>query len=119
MEYARVNKLLPFLQKAIAEGVTLTIHTNNVESYETSKQAELLEAIMLLREIGVQLTMHQALQQRIAIIDEKIVWYGSVDFLAFGRRDSNALRFVDSDTAGEFLALYQEAPGEQMIIEEA
>ena len=74
--------------------------------------------IARLREIGAQVTTHQVLQQRCAIIDEKIVWHGSVNFLAFGRRDSDMLRFVDSDTAGEFLDLYKEVTGEHMMIEE-
>ena len=61
---------------------------------------------------------HQELQQRYAVIDESIVWYGNVDFFAFGRKDAEALRFVNSDVAGELLGLSQENCEEQMMIEE-
>ena len=118
IQSGRVSKLLPVLQETITAGVTIAIHTKEAESYEKSKQSECQGMLAQLRNIGVQVTTHQVLQPRCAIIDKKIVWYGSVDFLAFGRRDSDALRFVDSDTAGEFLNLYKEVTGEQTMIEE-
>ena len=46
------------------------------------------------------------------------MWYGSVDFLAFGRKDTDVLRFVNSDIAGELLALSGESEGEQLVIED-
>ncbi len=118
IQNGRVSKLLPVLQEMIIAGVTVTIHTKAAEDYEESKQSEHQETIARLQDVGAKVITHKALQQRCAIIDEKIVWYGSVDFLAFGRRDSDMLRFVDSDTAGEFLTIYQEVSGEQMMIEE-
>ena len=58
------------------------------------------------------------LQQRYAVIDESVVWYGNVDLFAFGRKDAEVLRFVNSDVAGELLGLSQENCEEQMMIEE-
>jgi len=63
-------------------------------------------------------TTHQMLQQRCAIIDEKIVWYGNVDFLAFGRKESDVLRFADADIAGELIALWDDSIPEQFAIED-
>lgn len=71
-----------------------------------------------MQQIGIQVITHQELQQRYAVIDESIVWYGNVDFFAFGRKDAEVLRFVDSDVAGELLDLSQENREEQMMIEE-
>ena len=59
---------------------------------------------------------HKELQQRYAVIDESVVWYGSVDFLAFGRKDTDVLRFENADIAGELLELSQETGGEQLMI---
>jgi hypothetical protein len=110
--------LLPTLQEIITAGVVVSIHTKAVESYEVSKQPEIHEAVVLLQEIGAQMTIYQMLQQRCTIIDEKIVWYGNVDFLAFGRKESDVLRFIDADTAGELLELSQGTCGQQMMIED-
>ena len=54
----------------------------------------------------------------VGIADEKIVWYGNIDFLAFGRKDSDVLRFIDADIAGELLDFSQGSCGQQMMIEE-
>lgn len=118
IQKGRISKLLPILQEIIAAGVAVFIHTKAVESYEDSKQSEIHEAVTLLQEIGAQVTMYQMLQQRCAIVDEKIVWYGNSDFLAFGRKDSDVLRFIDADIAGELLDFSQGSCGQQMMIEE-
>jgi len=33
------------------------------------------------------------------------VWYGNIDFLAYGRKDSGVLRFENADIAGDLLEL--------------
>ena len=115
----RVSKLLSVLQMAVNAGVSVSIHTKDAESYEVSKQLEIHEAITRLQEVGVQVTTHQILQQRCAIIDEKIVWYGNVDFLAFGRKDSDVIRFADTDVAGELMTLFDDSEPEQFAIEDS
>lgn len=118
IQKSHVSKLLPALRESVVAGVSVSIHTKDAESYESSKQPEIHEAIVLLREVGVQVTTHQMLQQRCAIIDEKIVWYGNVDFLAFGRKESDVLRFADADIAGELIALWDDSIPEQFAIED-
>ena len=66
--------------------------------------------------LNISRIKHKELQQRYAVIDESVVWYGSVDFLAFGRKDTDVLRFENADIAGELLELSQETGGEQLMI---
>ena len=58
----------------------------------------------MLEQVGVTVQTYKELQQRYAIVDESIVWYGSVDLLAFGRKDTDVLHFENPDIAGELLA---------------
>lgn len=118
IQKGRVSKLLPALQEIVADGITVTVHTRKVESYEIIHQPEIQETILLLQQVGIQVLTYQELQQRYAVIDESVVWYGNVDFFAFGRKDAEVLRFVSSDVAGELLGLSQENCEEQMMIEE-
>ena len=118
IQKGRVSKVLPALQEIVAEGITVTVHTREAESYEIIRQPEIQETILLLRQTGIQVITHQALQQRYAVIDESVVWYGNVDFFAFGRKDAEVLRFVNADVAGELLELSHENCEEQMMIEE-
>lgn len=59
----------------------------------------------------------QDLRQKFAVIDESTVWYGNVDFLAFGKRDSYALRFENADIAGELLDMLNEPDGKQLTFD--
>lgn len=114
----RIVKLLPILQKALASGVDIVIHTKGLDSYASEKQESVREASSMIEQAGIAVHAHKELQQRYAIVDGSIVWYGSVDFLAFGRKDTDVLRFVNPDIAGEFLALSGESEGEQLVIED-
>ena len=39
--------------------------------------------------------------QKFTIVDNQIVWYGSVNFLSFGTNEESIMRFVSFDVAGE------------------
>lgn len=118
MQKARIVKLLSLLQQAFDSGVDIVIHTKGSDNYDSQKQESVREAIAMMEQVGITVYAHKELQQRYAIIDESIVWYGSVDFLAFGRKDTDVLRFENPDIAGELLAISEEANGEQLMIED-
>ena len=118
MQKARIVKLLSLLQQAFDSGVDIVIHTKGSDNYDSQKQESVREAIAMIEQVGITVHAHTGLQQRCAIVDESIVWYGSVDFLAFGRKDTDVLRFENPDIAGELLAISEEANGEQLMIED-
>ena len=106
------------LTKAIASGVKIEIHTRTADSRELSNQESVYEAIEMMEQTGIVVHTHKELNQRYAVVDESIVWYGGVDFLAFGRKDTDVLRFKNPDIAGEFLSLSGHAEGEQLVMED-
>ena len=67
---------------------------------------------------GIVVHTHKKLNQRYAVVDESVVWYGGVDFLAFGRKDADVLRFKNPDIAGELLSLSGHAGSEQFVMED-
>ena len=118
LQKGRIVKLLPSLQKAIASGVKIEIHTRTADSRELSNQESVYEAIEMMEQTGIVVHTHKELNQRYAVVDESVVWYGGVDFLAFGRKDTDVLRFKNPDIAGEFLSLSGHAEGEQLVMED-
>ena len=112
LQKGHIERLLPILQEAASRDVKITIHTRDADA----SRADTAVTIALLEKSGVDVILHKALQQRYAILDESIVWYGNVDFLAFGRKDTDTLRFENTDIAGELLDLTDESACEQMMI---
>lgn len=112
LQKGRVGRLLPLLQGAASHGVKITVHTND----DDARQSEITTAVDALQSAGAEVILHKDLQQRYAVLDEYIVWYGNVDLLAFGRRDTDVLRFENADIAGELLSLTDETACEQLMI---
>ena len=118
LQKGRFLKLLPTLQKAVASGVKIAVHTRTADSRELSNQESVCEAIKMLEQTGIVVHTHKELNQRYAVVDESVVWYGGVDFLAFGRKDADVLRFKNPDIAGELLSLSGHAGSEQFVMED-
>ena len=112
LQKGRVGRLLPLLQSAVSRGAKITIHTSD----DDARAVEIAAVVASLQSAGVEVSLHKGLQQRYAVLDERIVWYGNVDFLAFGRRDTDVLRFENTDIAGELLSLTDESECEQLMI---
>lgn len=118
VQKTRIGKLLPILQAALSRGVDLIIHVKDADSFEPKYRADVREAMTILEQVGTTVVQHNELQHRYAVIDESVVWYGSVDLLAFGRKDMDVLRFENEDIAGELMELLQETGSEQFMIAE-
>lgn len=118
IQKARMMKLILSLQKATDSGVEIVIHTRASDSGDTKNQGSVCEAIKMMEQAGIVVHTHEGLAQRFSVIDESIVWYGSVDLLAFGRKDSDVLRFINPDIAGEFLTLFDNAKEEQLVMDD-
>ena len=108
----RVKSLLPLLTATLA-----TVYTAPPESYKPEYQGTVAATIALLESSGVTVIRHPNLTLRLAVIDKSLVWYGDINPLAFPARDADAIRFDNSDIAGELLDTLA-GTGEQLGIEE-
>lgn len=57
------------------------------------------DSIVLLRSREVNLTHKLTVYQNFAVVDDRIVWYGNVNFLGYDSAESNVLRLVGTDIA--------------------
>ena len=105
----RIAGLLPVLENAVSSGLRVTVYTKAPESYRPDQEPGIASAIAMLKNAEITVAVQADLQQHYAIIDESIVWYGNIDFLAFGRKDADVLRFESAEVAGELLELPAES----------
>ena len=54
-----------------------------------------------LQSYGVSVIYKSGFHQKFTIVDNQIVWYGSVIFLSFGTNEESIMRFMSFDVAGE------------------
>lgn len=117
LKKVRTQAILPALEKAIAAGVAVTIHTRPPESYLPEQRVTIAQSIALLASRKITVDTKDDLQHRYVVIDHSIVWYGNINYLSYSGRDANALRFESPDTAGELLGSWDNGDFQQLRIE--
>jgi phosphatidylserine/phosphatidylglycerophosphate/cardiolipin synthase-like enzyme len=92
----RVTQMKRLFLTAIAKGVKVVLFT---------RPSEQKNAIVIneLNRIGVKIIFKERIHQKFCIIDRKIVWYGSINLLAYGRSEESMMRFEDHRIGDELL----------------
>jgi phosphatidylserine/phosphatidylglycerophosphate/cardiolipin synthase-like enzyme len=63
----------------------------------------LQKALDLLTRSGVNIIYKSNIHQKFAIMDQKIVWYGSINLLSYGRAQESIMRIEGSNIANELI----------------
>ncbi|MHB1865047.1 MAG: phospholipase D-like domain-containing protein [Candidatus Saccharimonadales bacterium] len=79
----RVRKLLPMLRILRKEGVQIVINTRNPQAHEGSYQQQAAEAVALFHELDIVVLYTVGHHRKLAIIDGKTIWEGSLNILSF------------------------------------
>lgn len=83
-----------FASKKISEGVKIFILTKKEEDEQKAQKKGTL--ISILQNTGVHIVFTKTKGQKLAVIDERILWYGSINFLGFTEKDECSMRINDS-----------------------
>ena len=101
MRKNRISQLSKVLTQALQNGVSVTVITRPPKNFKESEQETVKENTTLLQNCGVNVMYKSDFHQKFTIVDNQIVWYGSVNFLSFGTNEESIMRFVSFDVAGE------------------
>lgn len=86
LQKGRIVKLLPSLQKAVASGVEIAIHTRTADSRELSNQESVCEAIKMMRQTGIVVHTHKELNQRYAVVVKALCGMAAWIFLRLAEK---------------------------------
>jgi phosphatidylserine/phosphatidylglycerophosphate/cardiolipin synthase-like enzyme len=103
----RVSQMLPFLGAAQDRKMKVIVVTRPAADFREKDRPALEEALALLIAAGVQVVFKSNIHQKFAIIDQKIVWYGSINLLSFGRAEESIMRLENPSIADELLGSIQ------------
>lgn len=81
--------------------VKITIITRPADDYDENRKAMLINLFSAIDADGVQMVYKSNIHQKFAIIDNKITWYGSINFLSFGYSEESIMRLESSSIARE------------------
>lgn len=97
----RVLHMLELMNIALAQKVNVIIITRPATDYKDKPAVE--DILGLLKTAGVNLICKSNIHQKFAVIDQKIVWYGSINLLSFGRAEESIMRLNSSNIASELI----------------
>jgi phosphatidylserine/phosphatidylglycerophosphate/cardiolipin synthase-like enzyme len=103
----RVSQILPFLNAALDRKANVTVVTRPQADFREKDRPVLEDTLALLIASGIQVIFKSNIHQKFAICDQKIVWYGSINLLSFGRAEESIMRLTNASIADELLGSIQ------------
>lgn len=86
-------------------GVVFTVLSLSLEAYPEDGQEHHGELLERLTSAGICVKTQNLCHERYAVIDQSLVWYGSMNLLSKGREDDGLMRIASPSIAAELLEL--------------
>ncbi len=103
MRKGRVTQLIKILTSAVTKDVSVMIITRPPRDFKEKEQKNVIDITTNLEKYGIKVTYRSGFHQKFTVIDNEVVWYGSVNFLSFGIAEESIMRFANQDIAGQLL----------------
>lgn len=106
----RAGKLVEFFRSLVSKEVKIKIVTRPPKEQEGSLFAESEEMIRQFEAVGVQVFQRRRyrrrqLHEKLAIIDRKIVWFGTLNILSYSSTSEKMLRLPFKESVKELMKL--------------
>ncbi len=101
----KVNRIISVLGKRREIGVKVTIVTWHPDAYKYGRDDVRMELMERLRKAGFEIRLVEDSCEHYAVIDNEIVWYGSMNLLSKEDAEDNLMRVCSKDIAAELLEM--------------
>lgn len=97
----RLLQMLKLMNTALGNKVKAVVLTRPATDYKDKESIE--ETLSMLQIEGITVIYKSNIHQKFAIFDQKIVWYGSINLLSFGRAQESIMRLENLNVANELI----------------
>jgi len=94
----RIDTIHEWLRKPLQANVSISVITRPAESYK--EQERIKECIEYLQS-SVTVIQKPNIHQKYVVIDNLVVWYGSINLLSYGSSEESIMRLESRELAGE------------------
>ena len=101
----KVNRIIAALGKRLEMGVKATVVTWHPDVYKYGRDDVRMELMERLRKAGFEIRLVEDSCEHYAVIDNEIVWYGSMNLLSKEDAEDNLMRVCSKDIAAELLEM--------------
>lgn len=101
MKKSKILQLSKIFAQASLNGASITVITRPPEDFDSASQEAIKENTAILQDCGVKVICKPNIHQKFTVIDNKIAWYGNINFLSFAAAEESVIRLTSIDIAGE------------------
>lgn len=97
----RLAQMLSLLVEPASRDVAVKIITRPADDFPPQNQWIYQEKFEMIRTTGAILELRPRIHQKFAIIDQRVVWYGSINLLSYGTSEESMMRIESVNIASE------------------
>ncbi len=105
---SRMLKMLSILESCISAGAKVTVVTRPALDYAEKDRGRVAGLLRVLRDKGIETIEKTKIHQKFAVVDGRLVWYGSINLLSFGSSEESIMRLDSSGIAHELLEVLRD-----------
>ncbi|WP_155319289.1 TOTE conflict system archaeo-eukaryotic primase domain-containing protein [Desulfosarcina alkanivorans] len=105
----RTLQMTKHLKMALEKKVRVLIVTRPKEDFKPKDHATIQRTLDLLTDCGAGVVFKSNIHQKFAVMDQKIVWYGSINLLSYGSALESIMRIESANIANELVKSIERA----------
>jgi superfamily II DNA or RNA helicase len=99
----RTQQMMQHLNVAIGRHVHVTVMTRPKKNFPEKDHIAMQRTLDLLTDNRVSVVFKTNIHQKFAVMDQKIVWYGSINLLSYGSAQESIMRIESPNIANELI----------------
>lgn len=99
----RTLQMTKNLKMALEKKVRVLIVTRPKEDFKPNDHAIIQRTLDLLTDCGASIVFKSNIHQKFAVMDQKVVWYGSINLLSYGSAQESIMRIESANIANELV----------------
>ena len=97
------------LKAALEKKVRVLIVTRPKEDFKPKDHATIQRALDLLIDCGARVVFKSNIHQKFAVMDQRVLWYGSINLLSYGSAQESIMRIESANIANELVKSIERA----------
>jgi superfamily II DNA or RNA helicase len=105
----RTHQMIQHLKISTGKNIRVIVVTRPKEDFSLKEHDVLQNTMDLLTSSGIIIVFKSNIHQKFAIMDQKIVWYGSINLLSYRSAQESIMRIDSSNIANELIKSIEQA----------
>jgi phosphatidylserine/phosphatidylglycerophosphate/cardiolipin synthase-like enzyme len=99
----RTHQMIQYLKILTGKNIRVIVVTRPKQDFSPKDHSVLEKTLILLTSSGVSMVFKSNIHQKFAIMDQKVVWYGSINLLSYGNAQESIMRIESSNIANQLM----------------